>query len=153
MAQANALALRGTLFPVVTGSFDASRQKTSQTLTSDVSSGASIFSLHTAQVSVSYVLDMWGGTQRQIDAADAQGETQAFRREGIYLTLTSNIALAAIEEARLRGQIRATLRIIDLQLELLANLQRRHDEGLIALPEVTTQETAVARARLLLAPL
>jgi NodT family efflux transporter outer membrane factor (OMF) lipoprotein len=153
VAQANALAQRGGLFPVVTGNFDATRQKTSTVLQPDLESGANPFSLYTAQVSVSYVLDIWGGTRRQIESADAQAEMQAFQREGVYLTLTSNIALVAIEEARLRGQIAATRRIIDLQTQLLGVLRRQHEQGQIGLPEVTAQETAVARARLLLAPL
>jgi len=153
VAQANALAQRGALFPVVTGSFDALRQKTPAPLSPDVVSGNNPFSLYTAQVNVSYVLDVWGRTRRQIESADAQAEAQAFRREAVYLTLTSNIALAAIEEARLRGLIAATRRITGLQSELLGVLRHRQEEGQIGLIDVTSQETAVARARLLLPPL
>src|SRR5262249_27844469 len=108
VAQANALAQRGALFPVVVGSFNSSRQKIAgQSVTSNAASGADIYSLHTGQVTVSFVPDVFGGTRRQIEAADALVDLQAFQREGIYLTLTSNVALAAIEEASLRGQIAA----------------------------------------------
>jgi NodT family efflux transporter outer membrane factor (OMF) lipoprotein len=153
VAQANARAQRGVLFPTVTGTFDASRQKVSTDLSSPVESNAKIFNLHTAQVTVSYVADIWGGSRRQIESADAEVKNQAFQREGVYLTLASNIALAAIEEARLRGQIAATRRIIEIQTQLLGILRRQHEQGQIALPEVVTQETAVAEARLLLPPL
>jgi NodT family efflux transporter outer membrane factor (OMF) lipoprotein len=153
VAQANALAQRGGLFPTVTGNFDAVRQKTAGQLAPVLASGQNPFSLHTAQVNVSYMLDVWGGTRRQIESADATAEMQAFQREAVYLTLTSNIALAAIEEARLRGLIGATQRIIELQVQLLGVLRRQQTEGQIALVDVTSQETAVARARLLLAPL
>src|SRR5207237_4686905 len=79
VAQANALALRATLFPVINASFDASRQMIpSQTLTSNVPSGADTYSLHTAQVSVAFVPDVLGGTRRAIESADAQVEQQAF---------------------------------------------------------------------------
>src|SRR5215468_4866360 len=101
VAQANALAQRGALFPTAVGNFNASRQKTAADLTSPLQSGASTFSLFTAQVTVTYVADVFGGIRRQVEAADAQVDMQAFQREAVYLTLTSNIALAAIQEASL----------------------------------------------------
>lgn len=153
-AQANARALRGTLFPVVNAAFDASRQMIpSQTLTSNIPSGSDTYSLHTAQVSVAFVPDVFGGTRRAIESADAQAEAQAFQRDAVYTTLASNIALAAIQEASLRGQIAATRRVIDIQTQLLDLLRRQNDRGQIALPDVVAQETAVAQARLLLPPL
>jgi len=153
-AQANASALRGTLFPVVAASFDASRQMIpGRTLTSNAASGADTYSLHTAQVSVSFVADVFGGTRRAIESAEAQAEAQSFQREAVYITLASNIALAAIQEASLRGQIAATRRLIDIQTQLLDILRRQNDRGQIALPDVVAQETAVAQARLLLPPL
>jgi NodT family efflux transporter outer membrane factor (OMF) lipoprotein len=154
VAQANALAQRGALFPIVTANYNASRQKVAgQVLTSPLQSNADTFSLHTAQVSVSYVPDVFGGTRRQIETSEALVELQAFQREGIYLTLTANIALAAIQEASLRGQIAATRRIIAIQTQLLDILRRQNDSGQIGLPDVVAQETAVAQARLLLPPL
>ncbi len=154
IAQANANALRGTLFPVINASFDASRQQTpNATLTSNVPSGADTYSLHTPQVSVTFAPDVFGGTRRAIESADAQSEAQAFQREAVYLTLSSNIALAAIQEASLRGQIAATRRLIDIQTQLLGILRRQNERGQIALPDVVAQETAAAQARLLLPPL
>ncbi|MGB9368682.1 MAG: efflux transporter outer membrane subunit [Xanthobacteraceae bacterium] len=154
IAQANANALRGTLFPVIGASFDASRQQVpTATLDSNATSGASIYSLHTPQVSVAFVPDVFGGTRRAIESAEAQAEAQAFQREAVYVTLSSNIALAAIQEASLRGQIAATRRLIDIQTQLLDILRRQNERGQIALPDVVAQETAVAQARLVLPPL
>lgn len=154
VAQANALALRGTLFPVINATFDASRQLTpTQTLQSNAADGAAIYSLHTPQVSVAFVPDVFGGTRRAIESADAVTEQQSFQREAVYVTLASNIALAAIQEASLRGQIAATKRLIEIQTQLLDILRRQNDRGQIALPDVVAQETAAAQARLLLPPL
>lgn len=154
MAQANALAVRGGLFPAVTASFDASRQQTpGATLSSNVSSGSDLYSLHTPQLTVSYILDVWGGTRRALESAQAAAEQQAFVREAVYLTLTANIALAAIQEASLRGQIDATRRVINIQLQQLDLLRKQSDAGQIAESDVLAQETAVAQARLLLPPL
>ena len=154
VAQANALAQRGALFPTVTADFNAERQKQAlATVTPTAANNASTFNLYTPQVTVSYVADVFGGTRRLIEAADALTEAQAFQREGVYLTLTANIALAAIQEGSLRGQIAATRRLIGIQTRLLDILKRQYDLGQIALIDVTAQETAVAQARLLLSPL
>src|SRR5205085_1320256 len=115
--------------------------------------GADTYSLHSPQVSVAFVADVFGGTRRAIESAEAQAEALAFQREAVYLTLSANIALAAIQEASLRGQIAATRRLIALQTELLGILRRRYNNGEIALPDVVAQETAVAQAKLLLPPL
>jgi len=151
VAQANALAQRGSLFPVIGGNFTPTRQRIpNQSLTSNVVSGADIYNLHTAQVTVTFVPDVFGGTRRQVEAADAQVEYQTFQREGVYLALASNIALAAIREASLREQIAVTRRLIQIQNELLGVLRRQLDRGQIALPDVVAQETAVAQVGLLL---
>lgn len=154
VAQFNALAQRGALFPAFSAGFDANRQKTpSQALDTNAASGANIYSLFTPQVSVAFVPDVWGGTRRSIESAEALAQAQQFQREGVYLTLVTNIALAAVEEARLRGQIAATRHIIDTQSQLLELLRRQNEGGQIALTDVLSQETAVAQAKLLLPPL
>jgi NodT family efflux transporter outer membrane factor (OMF) lipoprotein len=154
VAQANALAQRAALFPEFTANFDSNRQQVPiATLTTDSASGKSIFSVHTAQVSVAFIPDVWGGTRRQIESAEALAEAQAFQREATFLTLTANIALAAIQEASLRGQIAATRRLIEIQSQSLTVLKLQNERGQIALPDVVAQETAVAQARLLLPPL
>src|ERR1700737_3695971 len=126
-AQANAFSLRGTLFPVINATFDGSHQRIpDQTLTSNAASGATIYSLYTPQVTVAFVMDVFGGTRRAIESADAATEQQAFQREAVYVTLASNIALAAIQEASLRGQIAATRRLIEIQTQLLDILRRQN---------------------------
>lgn len=150
VAQANALAQRGALFPSVTGNFDPSRQRVPIDLQSPLESNAHLLSLHTGQVTVSYLADVWGGTRRLVESADSQAEMLAFQREGVYLTLASNIALAAIEEGRLRGHIAATRRVLGLQTEVLKLLRRQQEQGQIAQTDVAAQETAVAQTRLLL---
>jgi NodT family efflux transporter outer membrane factor (OMF) lipoprotein len=154
VAQANALAERGSLFPQVAANWNSSRQKTPiAALQSNAANNAETYSLHTGQVTVAYVLDAWGGTRRQIETLEAQTEALAFQREAVYLTLTSNIALAAIQEASLRGQIAATRRLIALQTRLLENLRRQNNLGQIGMQDVLVQETAEAQARMLLPPL
>ena len=154
VAQANALAQRGALFPTVNGNYNLTSQKfATQSTTTNAASGSSYLTLHTLQLSVAYVVDVFGGTRRLIEAADAQAEVAGFQREAVFLTLTSNIVAAAIQEASLRGQIDATKRLIKIQSEVLAILRTQERLGQIALPDVLVQETALAQTKLLLPPL
>jgi NodT family efflux transporter outer membrane factor (OMF) lipoprotein len=154
MAQANASAQAGALFPVIGANFNPTRQEVPQkALITNAANGADIYSLHTGQLTVAYVADVFGGVRRQVESAQAQTELQSLQREGVYITLTSNIALAAIQEASLRSQIAKTRRIIELQAKLLDILNRQNERGQIAEPDVVTQETAVAQVKLLLPPL
>jgi NodT family efflux transporter outer membrane factor (OMF) lipoprotein len=150
VAQANVVVQRGALFPVVGLGFNSSSQRVSQTLSAPTTSGDYLYSLHTGQVNVAFSPDIWGGTRRQIESAEAQARAAAFQREAAYLSLTANIALAAVQEASLRGQIAATTRIIGAQEQLLGILRKQNSAGQIALPDVASQETAVAQAKLLL---
>ncbi len=78
-----------------------------------VNSGSpQVFTLYQATVNVSYAPDVFGGQRRQIEANAAQAEYQRFELEAAYLTLTSNVVTAAVQEASLRGQIVATQEII-----------------------------------------
>ena len=154
MAQATAAAQEGALFPLIGANFNPTRLETpSKTLITNAANGENVYSLHTGQLTVAYVADVFGGVRRQVETAQAQAELQSFQREGVYITLTSNIALAAIQEASLRAQIAATRRIVELQSRLLDILNKQNERGQIAQPDVVTQETAVAQAKLLLPPL
>lgn len=151
VAQANALVQRAALFPVFTASFDSNRQQVpTAVLDSNSATGKSIYGVQTAQVSVAFIPDLFGGTRRQIETAEAQAEALAFQGEAVFVTLSANIALAAIQEASLRGQIEATRRLIEIQTQSLNILKLQNERGQIALPDVVAQETAVAQARLLL---
>ena len=154
VAEENAAAQRGAFYPQVAGSFSPSRQKTATGAVSPASaSGGAYLTLYTAQVSVSYVPDVFGLNQRTVESLEAEAEAQRFQLEATYLTLTSNLAAAAIEEASLRGQIAATEDIIAIERQLLDLFRRRLALGQIAEADVVAQEAALAQAEASLPPL
>src|SRR5664279_3808644 len=81
---------------------------------------------------------------RSIEALDAQAESQRFSLEATYLTLTSNLAGAEVQEASLRGQIAATLSIIKIETEVLDLLRRQREFGSVADALRAIQADAVA---------
>jgi len=59
-------------------------------LDSPVATKESVFSLFTAQVTVNYVVDVFGANRRQLENMEALAEMQAFQREAVYLTCKSS---------------------------------------------------------------
>jgi NodT family efflux transporter outer membrane factor (OMF) lipoprotein len=113
-AHANYEAQRGALFPVVGANYLPSRQKVAtRDFNAPTWSQLPYYTLHTAALTIAYVPDVFGGVRRQIEVSGAQDDLQRFMLEATFLTLTSNIALAAIQEASLREQIAVTRKAID----------------------------------------
>jgi len=153
VAWENVYAQQGAFFPSIEANFNPTRQQISGELSSPLANGSNIFSLHTAQISVAYVPDVFGGNRRQVESLKAQADSQRFQLEATYLTLTSNVVAAAIQEAALRGQIAATKQIIDIQSQLLKLLQIQYEAGQIASGDVAAQEAALAQVQAALPPL
>jgi len=153
VAQENAYAERGAYFPSVSAGFNPTRQKNAGDVASALTSDANLYSLTTAQVSVSYAPDLWGGTRRQVESALAQAQAQRFQLEATYLTLTSNLVNAAIEEASLRAQIDTTLQMIEMQTTVLTTLRRQQALGDVDEATVAAQVTVLEETRQALPPL
>ncbi len=153
-ARENVYAQEGSYFPAATVNFTPSRNKTPLTTLSPVAASTNpYYSLYTAQLSVSYNPDVFGLNRRQVESYVALSEMQRFQLEATYLTLTSNLVLAAINEASLRGQIAATEEIVKVERGLLVILGKQFAFGQIARLDVASQEAATAQAEATLPPL
>ncbi len=166
-------AQRGYFFPSIDAGYQFERQKVAGNLASSVApgqqgDGSSInavqsaappynqplyYNLHTAQVLVGFTPDVFGSNRRQVESLEAQAELQRFNLEATYLTLTSNVAAAAIQEASLRAQIAATREIIDADAKALAVLRNQLRLGYAMRLDVAAQESALAQAKATLPPL
>jgi NodT family efflux transporter outer membrane factor (OMF) lipoprotein len=144
-ANENYYAQRGSLLPAVGVNYAFNRQRNATgTLAPTLSSGQDIFNLHTAQVNVSYLLDVFGGVRRETESMRALAESQRFQLEATYLTLASNVVTTAIQEAAARAQLTATNDIVRSEREALQILQRQYELGSIAMTDVMAQEAALA---------
>lgn len=153
VARENTLSQRGAYYPSVNLNASPSRQKSSETLGSPLSSGEDLFTLHTAQLNISYVFDLFGANRRQVESLEAEAEFQRFQLEAAHLSLTSNVVAAVVESASLRGQIEATESMIKLQREQLQLLRRQLELGAIPEVNVITQEATLAQTIATLPPL
>lgn len=153
VAQEFVYAQQGAYYPTVNASYSPSRQKEALgSLSSAAASGASLFNLHTAQLNVSYTADVFGNNQRQVESLQAQADYQRFQREAVYLTLTSNVVNAAIQEASLRAQIKATNTMIQLEQQQLALFRRQLALGAIPEGTVVAQTAQLAQTQSMLPP-
>jgi len=154
VAMENVYAQKGAFYPTIEASFSPSRQKNAVgTLAPTLSSGIPIFNLYTTQVSVSYVLDVFGANRRQVETLEALAEFQRFQLEATYLTLTSNVVAAAVQEASLRGQIAATQEVIKIESEQLNLIRHLYELGAVAQANVVAQQAALAQTQATMPPL
>jgi NodT family efflux transporter outer membrane factor (OMF) lipoprotein len=151
-AQENAAAQAGTLLPQLDGNASAVRQQLSPAEFGEAGPPF-IFNLFNATVNVSYTLDVWGGKRRALEASRALADYQRFQVEATFLTLTANVVTTAIQEASLRGQIKATQDIIASQTEQLQVLRGQFNLGGAARSDVLAQEADLAATEATLPPL
>jgi NodT family efflux transporter outer membrane factor (OMF) lipoprotein len=150
------LAQRTTFWPTAQGSFDAQRAKNAIGTIANPTSlpqANPYYNLYTAQLSVSYMPDIFGATRRSVEAARAQDDSTRFQLEATYLTLSSNVVVTAITEASLRGQIAATQRVLELQHQLTEKVRQQRTLGTATNLDVLSQEALEAQSAATLAPL
>lgn len=162
-AQALTLAQQGRFFPEVQGQFNPSRQRASNNPlgsppvvgTDDMGNPIvkNPFNVVTSQVLVSYVLDVWGQNRRAVEATQAQADFQRYTMEATRVTVASNVVLAAIQEAALRDQIRATTELITINKSMVDLLRQQLQSGYANRIDSATQEAQLAQTAATLPPL
>ena len=153
VARENMLAQRGAYYPSVSGSFSATRAKSSSDLSPVTNTSALYYSLYTPQVSVSFVPDVFGLNRRTVESLQAQEQQERFALAATHITLSSNIAAGAIQEASLRGQIDATRELITINTNMLQILRDQHAKGYASELDVAAQESQLAQVTATLPPL
>ena len=146
-------AQEGKYFPLVQANFNPTRSLTATSISPVLSTAANPFNLYTGQALVSYTFDVWGLNRRTVESLRALADTQRFQVEAAYLTLAANVALAAITEASLRGQIDATNQLITINTQMLDILRRQLDTGYANRSDVAAQEASLAQVKATLPPL
>jgi NodT family efflux transporter outer membrane factor (OMF) lipoprotein len=174
-AQELVYAQRGYFFPTIGANYSFERQKIAGNLTVDNVPGVEgngdnllppvqnlntlphthpfFYNLHTAELTVGFVPDVFGANWRQVEALAAQRDAQRFALEATYITLASNVVAAAIQEASLRAQLEATQQIIAADEKSLQILRDQFRLGFAMRIDVAAQEAALGQAKMLLPPL
>ncbi|NIE59544.1 MULTISPECIES: efflux transporter outer membrane subunit [unclassified Burkholderia] len=144
-----------TMLPKVDASLSATRQRVDTTafgLPANVPSPGP-FTLYDASVSVSYVLDVFGGNRRALEALRAQVDYQAYTLDAARLTLAGNVVATAILRASLAQQVAHTRQLIDAQARQLRIVEARFAAGGVSRADVHAQRALLAQTRASLPPL
>jgi NodT family efflux transporter outer membrane factor (OMF) lipoprotein len=152
-AYQTAEATKGAFWPTITPNYNNFTQKASTVVSPPGNTTGPYLRLYTAQLDIAYTPDVFGLVRRGVESAEAGTALQQYTLEATYVTLTSNVVAAAIQEASLRGQIEATKKIIKIEKDLLGLLKRQLALGQVAVADVLVQEAALAAAEQLLPPL
>jgi NodT family efflux transporter outer membrane factor (OMF) lipoprotein len=153
VARENVLAQRGFYYPSITGSFTVTRARTAEDLSPALNANIQNYSLYTPQVSVAYVPDVFGLNRRTVESLEAQAQQARFVLIATHITLSSNVAAGAIQEASLRGQIAATHELITINTNMLKILREQYHRGYASELDVAAQESQLAQIVATLPPL
>jgi NodT family efflux transporter outer membrane factor (OMF) lipoprotein len=135
----------GLLLPSVDGSGSATREKTSAAafgLPNFPSTTSNVFS---TSLSMTYRLDLFGGSRRQIEQQGAVVDYQRWELEAARLTLTANVVTTAINIASLKAQIAAIRDIAESDREQLAVTEHQLAAGTGTHADVLAQKAQLAQ--------
>ena len=108
------------------------------------------FSAYTGGLTVSYDLDLFGGTRRRIELAAADADVRGEALNATRLTVAGDTVMAALRYASIRGQIDVVKRVLASDQQNIALVQAAHGAGLATQMDVTTAQSQLDRDRALL---
>src|SRR2546421_6447775 len=145
-AQASYEAGRGSLLvPALDAQAAATRERVPGAAFGQPSLPGSVFTLFNASVNVSYRLDVFGGSRRQLEALRAQTDFQKWELEAAGLSLTGNVVTTAISVASLRAQIAAVADIVASERAQLKVVERQFAAGGVSRVDLLAQSSLVAQ--------
>ncbi|WP_353204860.1 efflux transporter outer membrane subunit [Sphingomonas sp.] len=146
-AREQAGAIAGSALPQVDATFQPQRTRVSHALAPAVTDGTqSLYTLHIAQVTISYGPDLFGGNRARIRSARAAADVARYRLDAARATVVANLIVAVIQRASLADQIDAAQTSVSINQDILQNQLRRQRLGAIGAADIATQETALATA-------
>jgi NodT family efflux transporter outer membrane factor (OMF) lipoprotein len=154
VAHENTRAQKGAYAPQVSAGASITRNKDpSATLAPVPANNAFAYTLITPAVSVSYVPDVFGLNKRTVESAAAQEQAIRYQMIAVDITLSANVAEAAIELASLDDQIDTTNALIGINRQILSLLQYQRSKGYVGGTDIAAQQTQLAQLEASLPPL
>ncbi len=151
-AQAIYRAETGNLYPSVSAGAGASRNKISGAAAGGGFPG-SIFNLYDVSVSVSYGLDLWGGTRRGLEGQAALVQAEQRQTQAAYLTLAGNVVTSAVALASADAQLKTARDIVAAYTDTVRLSERRFEIGAGSRSDVIAVQSAAAAAEANVPPL
>jgi len=151
-SQDNMRAGYGVFFPQILAGAGASRQSTLP-LQEGMQTPGTVFNLVTASGTISYALDVFGGSRRNVESLRAQAGSQRYETKAAYLTLSANVVNTSIARAAYSAEVRATEELIELERQQLHLTEAQVRAGTAPYSAVLSVRSLIAANQALLAPL
>ena len=153
-AQALAGVAAAARLPVVGVNYQAARVSTSGLVSPPLADpNANLYTIHTAQATITYPIDVFGGVGSKIRSARAAARAQGFRTRAAQTTVVANLVLAVSGQAALDDQLGAAHDSVNAARGVLDLLRRRQQLGAVGAADVSAQETVLATAEGAVPPL
>jgi NodT family efflux transporter outer membrane factor (OMF) lipoprotein len=152
-AQESVAAASGALYPQVDFGASATRGKinaASYGLNPDTVRLPPNYNAFQLGPTVSYALDIFGGTRRQIEEKAASADVQRYQLDAAYQTLTGNTVTQAIQVASVRAQLQAIHDILDLDRQNLDLVRTQRQAGAVPDTDVVSAQSQLAADETLL---
>jgi NodT family efflux transporter outer membrane factor (OMF) lipoprotein len=147
-AEATYLAERGALLlPEADGQLSVTRERVPGAAFGLPESPPSLFTLYNATVNVSYRLDIFGASRRQLEGLRAQADFERWELEAANLTLTGNVVTTAFDVASLRDQLAAVEDVVTAETEQYRVVRRQFEVGAASKSDVLSQQAQLAQAK------
>lgn len=118
---------RSVLLPQIGSSAQATRSKSSEALNNNRVTGAR--SLYDATLDASWEIDIFGGTRRAVEAADARTQSIQADYQGVLLATLSEVARNYFEARGLQKRIKITRDNANYQQQTFKLVKARFDVG------------------------
>jgi NodT family efflux transporter outer membrane factor (OMF) lipoprotein len=151
-SQDNLRAGYGVFYPQIEADAAASRQRIFSAQEGAQISGHT-FSLVTASGTISYAIDVFGGSRRTVESLRAQADYQRYESQAACLALTANVVNTAIARAAYAAEIRVTKQLIVLEQEQLQLTEVQVSAGTVPYASILSVRSLIAGQEASLAPL
>jgi len=148
----NVQAAYGVFFPRVSLGADALRER-STPVQNGLNTPGTVYNLVTLNGSVSYLLDVFGGERRTVEALNAEMINQLYLTKAAYLMLSANIVNTMIARAAYAEEIRLNKELISIQRSQLKTTQMQYDSGTVPYSTVLSIQSLIAANEASIAPL
>ena len=152
-AQEAVAAVSGALYPQVDFSASVTRGKLNAAtfgLNPDRTPLPPNYNAYQLGPTVSYALDIFGGTRRQIEAKAASADAEGYRLDAAYQTLTGSVVTQALQVAAGRAQLQAIHDILDLDRQNLDLVRTERRAGSVPDTDVVSAQSQLATDETLL---
>jgi NodT family efflux transporter outer membrane factor (OMF) lipoprotein len=146
-------AARGAWYPQVDATVAAQRTRYGAPVLGSLAKDFPAYSAYTVGPTVSYDLDLFGGTRSRVEQAAAGAQFESAQLDAVALTVTGNVVIQALQIAALRAQIRVVQGIIDDDEHSLTVIRGAREAGAVSEMDVLSAQSQTDHDRTLLPPL